>query len=135
MKNAAGATGDGRLVEVRRGEAGVEARGVMLAEDRECMFAFAENVVDFLESGKVAVGKAFLIGNENIGLCRAQPAGEDALEEDVGIKDVFAAQPLRKQGDLPAMADGNFVTGSGGDLMDQVDVAVQSDSIGTSDEV
>ena len=61
----------------------------MLFKDLHSVTALAKNVIHPFKHGEVALGKSFLVGNENIGMRGIDPAGEDAFEEDVGIKALF----------------------------------------------
>lgn len=80
-------------------------------------------------------GKAFLIGDEDVGLCRSKPTRENAFQEDVGIKGIFASKPLGKKRDFPTMADSDLIPGSNRDLTDEVNVAVQSNPVGPRNNV
>lgn len=73
------------------------------------MFGFAEDVVYLGKASEVAFWEAFLIWDEDVGVGSADPAGEDAFHEEVGVEALF----LRKDGEdgrsSAAVADGDLV--------------------------
>ena len=99
------------------------------------MPTLAKDVVYLFEQGDVTLRKAFLIGNENVGVSGIDPAGEDPFEEDVGIEALFSAYPTCVKGDASAMAHGNLIARCGGGFVEEVDVAIQSDTIGAGDNI
>lgn len=76
------------------------------------MTAFAEDVVDVFEIFEVTLGKPFLVGDEEVAAGSAKPAGENALEEDVGIETGFAAEKAPQWRDAAAMAYGDLMSRS-----------------------
>lgn len=56
------------------------------------MPALAEDVVDVFEVFEVALGEPLLVGDEEVVVGGAKPAGKNPLEEDVGIEAGFAAE-------------------------------------------
>jgi len=58
----------------------------VILENFEGMLGFTKDVIHLGESGKVSLGVAFLIGDEDVSFGGAHPASEDALHKDVGIK-------------------------------------------------
>lgn len=99
------------------------------------MFGFAEDVVHLGEASEVAVGKAFLVWDEDVGAGSADPAGEDALHEEVGIEALFLREESEEGGGSAAVADGDLVPGCLGDFADEVDIAVEADAVGAGDDV
>lgn len=55
------------------------------------MPALAEDVVDVFQVLQVTLGKPLLVGDEEVVVSGAKPAGENALEKDISIKNGVAA--------------------------------------------
>jgi len=55
-------------------------------EDVFSVAALAEDVVDMFEVLEVALGKSFLVSDEEVTVSSSKPAGKDTLEEDVSVE-------------------------------------------------
>ncbi len=106
-----------------------------LAENFQSVFAFADDMIDLFEAGNVALGESFLVGDEEIESGRSQPTGEDAFEEDVGVELLFLSEPVRIEGNVTAMADGDLISRLGRYGVNEIYVAIQPDTIGAGDDV
>ena len=124
VENALGNARDIGLVEVEGGEAGEVAGGMVFIENLESVLAFAENMIDFLESREVALGKAFLVWDEDIGLGGGDPAGEDSLKKDVGIEAISFPEERSPERDITAMAYCDLVTCGACCLVDEVNITI-----------
>tara|TARA_B110000908_G_C10265537_1_gene463520 strand:+ start:261 stop:608 length:348 start_codon:yes stop_codon:yes gene_type:complete len=106
-----------------------------LGEDFLGVAAFAEDVVDLFEVFQVTMGESFLIRDEEVGVGGAKPSWKDPFEEDVGIAPRLAGKKATQSRDAAAVADGDIVSGSGECAVDEVDVAVESHTVGAGDDV
>ena len=111
------------------------AGGVDFTEDLQRMFALANDVIDFFESRDVTLWETFLVWDEEIGFCGTQPPGEDALEKDVGMVLLFRAEPVCVKRNAPGVAHGDLVAGRSGDRVDEIDIAIQANTIGPGDDI
>ena len=59
----------------------------------------------------------------------------EALVKDVGIEALGGAKPTGVEWNAPAVAHGDIVARCGGDFVDEVDVTIQSDTIGAGDDI
>jgi len=135
VKDSSGAARDLGLIKVGRSESSKVAGRVELAKDGEGVLTFTKDVIDLLESGEVAMGEALLVWNEDIGFGRGEPAGEDTLEKEIGVEGFFATKPICQNRNPAAVAHGDFVSGSGCGLMDEIDITVQSHAVAPGDDV
>lgn len=127
--------GDGSVMEIFRGEAREVAGGMMFGKDFEGVPAFAKDMVDLLKKTEVSPGKTFLVWNDDVGGSVSQPPRENSLHKDIEIEAGFPGKPAMPKGDFAAMTAGYGVSGIFEGFGDQVDIAIQPDPIGSSDEI
>lgn len=125
----------GLIEEIFRSEAGEVAGGVVLLKGLEAVLGFAKDVVDFLQAPEMAFWEAFLIRNEDVGLRSSDPAGEDALHEDISVEAGFLRKDGEERRGSPAVTDGDLVAGGLCDFTDEIDITVEANSVGASDDV
>lgn len=135
VENSVLTTRDRRVVEIAGSETGEVTGGVDFTEDIQRMFALANDVIDFVEPGDMPLGEAFLIGNEEIEPGRSEPAREDALEKDIGVESLLSSEPIRIERNASTVADCYFVSCGSGDGVDEIDIAIQANTIGPGDEI
>ena len=111
------------------------AGGVDFTKDLQRMFALANYVIDFFEFMDVTLWEAFLIWDEEIGFCGIQPPGEDALEKDVGVESLLLSKPICVKRNAATMTHGDLVSGCSCDSVDEIDVAIQTNTIGPGDDI
>jgi len=97
--------------------------------------AFAEYVVDFVKMFNVPLGEPFLVGDEEVVFSGAQPAREDAFEENVGIKCWFAGEKAAEWRDGATVGNGDIKPSGRQGVVNEIDVAVESHSVGAGDDV
>ena len=97
--------------------------------------AFAEDVVDFFKMFNVPLGEPLLVRDEEVVFGGAQPTRKHALEENVGVKLGFAGEKAAERGDSAAVGNGDIKPSGCQCVMDEIDVAVESYSIGAGDDV
>ena len=105
------------------------------AEDFLGMPALAEDVVDVFQVFEVTLGEPLLVGDEEVVVGGAKPAGENPLEKDIGIEAGFAAEKPPQRGNAATMADRNLMSRSAQRLMDEIHVPVEADTVGARDDV
>ena len=135
MKNSVLTTRDRQVVEIAGSETGEVTGGVDFTEDLQRMFALANDVIDLFESWDVTLGEAFLVWDEEIGFCGTEPPGEDSLEEDVGVESLLLSKPICVKRNAATMTHSDLVSGCSCDGVDEIDVAIQTDTIGSGDDI
>lgn len=126
---------DRSVAEVSRGKAEKFAGRVNFSKDLKCVLTLAEDVVDLPEAWDMSAGEPFLIRDHEVEACGAKPTREDSLEEDVRVESRFSREPIRVKGNLPAVTHRDFEAGSGCGSVDEVDIAIQTHSVSSSDDV
>ncbi len=91
------------VVEVGGGEADVLAGVTAPGKNVLGMAAFAEDVVDTGEMLEMPFRESFLVGDQEVGSGAAEPAGENALKEDIGCEAGFPGEIPAQRRDLPAV--------------------------------
>jgi len=96
-------------MQIGRGEADEVCGGMMIRENLFCVVRLHKDMIHFLQASKMALGKAFLIRNQDVGLCSANPSGEDTLKKEIDLKALLLREPLFERGDGAAVAGGDTV--------------------------
>ena len=105
---------------------------------REYFFSvstLAQDVVDFFQMREVAFGEAFLVRNQQIGMCRAKPPRENALEENVNIEARCAWEESLQWRNSSTVGDREIKAACCERIVDKIHVAVEPDAIGAGDDV
>lgn len=95
----------------------------------------ANDMIHFGQSSEMTFGKALLVGDEDVGLSCANPAGKNPLHKNVAVKADSLRKKRKKRGGATAMTYRDPVAGSYCNIMNKIDIAVESHSVCSGNDI
>ena len=121
-------------MKVIRGETDVSSITIV-SENLFCMSTFAKHSINLLEAVKVAMGKSFLIRDEEVLFGRRNPIGENPFHKNISIIKLLFPEILPPKRLCTRMAYGDIVASGLQRALYQGNISIQSDAIGSCYEI